>query len=261
MGSTMNADELRRLFDLSGRTVVITGATRGIGIALARGHLAAGANVVITGRSEDRCQEALRSLEQLAPGRVAAVAAHMGEIDQVKRLVAETVSSFGAIDVVVNNAATALIQQLGAITPEAWHKSLGVNVTGPLFLVQEALPHLEQSEHAAVLNLVSPAAFMFAGEMPMYAAGKAALLSLTKSMAAAFASRGIRVNALAPGPVDTDMVRKNPPEFIQAMAEGTLLRRIADPDEMVGPALLLTSDAGSYITGQVLLADGGMVPR
>jgi NAD(P)-dependent dehydrogenase (short-subunit alcohol dehydrogenase family) len=193
--------------------------------------------------------------------RVAAIAAHMGDLDDVKGLVEQTVSVFGGIDIVVNNAATALIQQFGEITPEAWHKSLSVNVTGPLFLVQQALPHLQKSDHAAVLNLISPAAFMFAGFMPLYSASKSALLALTRSIASAFAPRGIRVNALAPGPVNTDMVRKNTPEFIEGMARGTLLGRIAEPDEMVGPALLLTSDAGSYITGQVLLADGGTVPR
>jgi NAD(P)-dependent dehydrogenase (short-subunit alcohol dehydrogenase family) len=257
----MDAERLRTLFDLSGRTAIVTGGTRGIGFALAQGHLAAGANVIVTGRSQDRCRAAQSELEVDAPGRVAAIAAHMGDLDQVKNLVQQTVSTFGGVDIVVNNAATSLLQQFGKITPEAWQKSLSVNVTGPLFLVQEALPHLTTSAHAAVLNLISPAAFMFAGTMPLYGAGKSALLALTRSMAAAFAPNGIRVNALAPGPVDTQMMRNNPPEFIEATANGPLLRRLADPDEMVGPALLLTSDAGSYITGQVLLADGGLVPH
>ncbi len=255
----MNAEQLRLLFDLSGRTAIITGGTRGIGFSLARGHLAAGANVVVTGRSPDRCAEVERVLEAEAPGRVAAIAAHAGDVDQPKQLVAQTVSRFGGIDIVVNNAATALAQPLGEITPEAWEKSLSVNVTGPLFLVQAALPQLKASDHAAVLNVVSTAAFMFAPFVSIYAAGKSALMSLTRSMAAAFAPQGIRVNALCPGPVDTDMVRKNTPEFIEAMANSTLLGRLAEPDEMVAPALLLTSDAGSYITGQVLLADGGSV--
>ena len=255
----MNTEQLRRLFDLSGRTAIITGGTRGIGFALAKGHLAAGANVVVTGRSPDRCAEIERTLAAQAPNRVSAVAAHAGDLGRLEKLVAETVSRFGGIDVVVNNAATALAQPLGEITPQAWEKSFAVNVSGPLFLVQAALPHLEASDHAAVLNVVSTAAFMFAPVVSMYAAGKSALMSLTRSMAAAFAPQGIRVNALCPGPVDTDMVGKNTPEFIEGMAGSTLLGRLAEPDEMVAPALLLTSDAGSYITGQVLLADGGFV--
>lgn len=147
------------------------------------------------------------------------------------------------------------------MTPEAWAKSYDVNLRGPVFLVQHALPHLKRSEHAAVLNTVSVGAFNFAPNVSMYAAGKAALLSFTRSMAAAYAPYGIRVNALAPGPVDTDMMRNNTQEAIDAMAGATLMKRLASPDEMVGAALLLVSDAGSYLTGQAIIVDGGGTPR
>jgi NAD(P)-dependent dehydrogenase (short-subunit alcohol dehydrogenase family) len=146
------------------------------------------------------------------------------------------------------------------MTVDAWTKSYDTNLRGPVFLVQHALPHLKQSPHAAVLNMVT-GAFQFAPQVSMYAAGKAALLSFTRSMSAAYVSHGIRVNALAPGPVDTDMMRNNPQEAIEYMKGGTLMKRLASPDEMVGAALLLTSDAGSYITGQVIIADGGGTPR
>jgi NAD(P)-dependent dehydrogenase (short-subunit alcohol dehydrogenase family) len=108
---------------------------------------------------------------------------------------------------------------------------------------------------------VSGAAFLFSATISLYAIGKAGLVAATRSMAAEFAPHGIRVNALSPGTIDTDMVRKNPPDAQAEMTRIQLMPRIADPDEMVGPALLLTSDAGSFITGQVLFADGGMVPR
>jgi NAD(P)-dependent dehydrogenase (short-subunit alcohol dehydrogenase family) len=257
----MDAEKLRRLFDLSGRTVIITGGTRGIGLALARGHLAAGANVVVASRSVENCASVEKELDAEAPGRVAAVPTHAGDLDQLKNLVAQTVSRFGGIDIVVNNAATSSAQPLGEMTPQAWDKSISVNVRGPLFLVQEALPYMAASEHAAVLNVVSIGAFIFSPTTTMYSAAKAALMSLTRSMAAEFANRGIRVNALAPGGVNTDMMRANPQEFIDGLAKAAFLRRLAEPDEMVAPALLLTSDAGSFITGQVLIADGGLVPR
>ena len=186
---------------------------------------------------------------------------HLGDVDSLGTLVERTVDEFGGVDVVVNNAANALAQPLGEMTVEAWTKSYEVNLRGPVFLVQQALPHLKQSQHSAILNMVSTGAFQFAPVVSMYAAGKAALLSFTRSMAADFVKFGIRVNALAPGPVDTDMMRNNPQAAIDYMVGGTLMRRLASPDEMIGAALLLTSDAGSYITGQVIIADGGGTPR
>jgi NAD(P)-dependent dehydrogenase (short-subunit alcohol dehydrogenase family) len=163
--------------------------------------------------------------------------------------------------VVVNNAANALTEPLGEMTPMAWAKSYEVNLRGPVFLVQKALPHLKASPSGAVLNMVSVGAFNFAPTTTIYASGKAALMSVTRSMAAEFASDGIRVNAIAPGPVDTDMVRNNPQEAIAQMAGSTLLKRLASPDEMIGAALLLCSGAGSYITGTVVIVDGGGTPR
>jgi NAD(P)-dependent dehydrogenase (short-subunit alcohol dehydrogenase family) len=194
-------------------------------------------------------------------GNAIGVATHIGDLDSLAALVQSTVEEFGGVDIVVNNAANALMQPLGAMTPEAWEKSFAVNLRGPVFLVQAALPYLEKSGKGAVLNVVSAGAFIFSPMVSMYSAGKAALVSFTRSMAAEYASRGIRVNALAPGSVDTDMVRNNPAEFIDVMAQSALQQRIGKPDEMVGAALLLTSDAGSFITGQTIIADGGMVPR
>jgi len=252
--------KLRRLFDMTGRVVIVTGGTRGIGRALAEGYVSAGAKVVVASRKADACKEAEEHLRGLG-GEALGVPAHVGDLDDVAEIVRRTVDEFGGIDVVVNNAATALAQPIGEYTPDAWQKSLDVNLRGPAFLVQEAIPHLERSDHAAVLNILSGAAFMYAASISLYAVGKAGLLAQTRAAAAELAPRGIRVNAMAPGTVDTDMVRANTPEMQDVMANVMLLERVAHPDEMVGPALMLTSDAGSFITGQVLLVDGGMVPH
>jgi NAD(P)-dependent dehydrogenase (short-subunit alcohol dehydrogenase family) len=256
----VDREKLRSLFDMTGRVVIVTGGTRGIGRALAEGYVSAGAKVVVASRKADACKEVEEHLRSLG-GEALGVPAHVGDLDDVAEIVRRTVDEFGGIDVVVNNAATALAQPVGAYTPEAWQKSLDVNLRGPAFLVQEALPHLERSEHAAVLNILSGAAFMYSASISLYAVGKAGLLAQTRAAAAELAPRGIRVNAMAPGTVDTDMVRANTPEMQDVMAEIMLLKRMAHPDEMVGPALMLTSDAGSFITGQVLLVDGGMVPH
>jgi NAD(P)-dependent dehydrogenase (short-subunit alcohol dehydrogenase family) len=249
-----------RLFDMTGRTVIVTGGTRGIGLALAEGFVLAGANVVVASRKPDACEQAAEHLRGLG-GAAIGVPTHSGNVDDLGALVQRTVDEFGGIDVVVNNAANALAQPLGEMTADALTKSYEVNLRGPVFLVQAALPHLKASSHAAVVNMISVGAFNFAAATSIYSSTKAALMSFTRSMAAEYASAGIRVNAIAPGPVDTDMMRNNPQAAIDHMAGATLMKRLAKPDEMIGAALLLASDAGSFMTGTVIIADGGGTPR
>lgn len=256
----MDKAKLESLFDMSGRVVIVTGGTRGIGRALAEGYAAAGAKVVVASRKAEACLETERHLQAMG-AQALGVPTHLGELDALRMLVERTVDAFGAIDVVVNNAANALALPLGEYTAEAWTKSLDVNLRGPVFLVQEALPWLKRSPHAAVLNVLTGAAFLFSSTISLYAIGKAGLMAATRAMAAEFEPHGIRVNALSPGTVDTDMVRRNSAEAQAVMTGIQLMRRMAHPDEMVGPALMLTSDAGSFITGHVVFADGGMVPH
>jgi NAD(P)-dependent dehydrogenase (short-subunit alcohol dehydrogenase family) len=253
-----------KLFDVRGRVAIVTGGTRGIGRAIAEGFVCGGAKVVVGSRKEEACRETeahLRSLGADSGGDAVAMPAHMGELDACPALVNRAVDTFGGVDIIVNNAANALTQPLGAFTDSAWQKSFDVNLRGPVFLIQAALPHLERSEHAAIVNVISAGAFLFSANVAMYGAAKAAMMSFTRSMAADFAPRGIRVNALAPGTVDTDMVRANTPEAQKSMANAAFMRRAASPDEMVGPVLYLSSDASSFMTGQVLLVDGGLVPH
>jgi len=256
----MDRDKLRALHDLTGRVAIVTGGTRGIGLAIAEGLLAAGADVVVASRKPDACAQTEQHLRSMG-GAALGVPTHMGDIDSINALVDRTADEFGGIDIVVNNAANALTLPFGALTADAWQKSLDTNLRGPVFLVERALPHLEASGNAAVLNVISAGAFLFSANTAMYAAAKAGLMAMTRSMAASFALRGIRVNALAPGTVDTDMVRNNTPEAVASMSNAAFMRRAAHPDEMVGPALLLCSDAGSFITGQVIIADGGLTPH
>ena len=260
----MDQAKYDRLFDVRDRVAIVTGGTRGIGRAVAEGLVCGGAKVVVASRKPDACRETEAHLREVAGdrgGAAVALPAHMGDLDAAGALVDLAVDTFGGVDIVVNNAANALTQPLGAFTAEAWQKSFDVNLRGPVFLVQAALPHLERSAHASIVNVISAGAFLFSANVAMYAAAKAALMSFTRSMAADFAPRGIRVNALAPGTVDTDMVRANTPEAQQSMANASFMRRAAHPDEMVGPVLYLASDASSFMTGQVVLVDGGLVPH
>jgi NAD(P)-dependent dehydrogenase (short-subunit alcohol dehydrogenase family) len=254
------SDRTTSLFRLDGRTAIITGGTRGIGRAVAEGFGHAGANLVVASRKVDACRQTEEELAALGFD-VLAVPCHVGSLDDVRTLVAAAVDRFGGIDVLVNNAANALTEPVGHFTPDGFDKSVEVNIKGPVFLTQEALPHLEASDHASVINVVSAGAWLYSAFVSMYAAAKAAMVSYTKSMAAALAPQGIRVNALAPGAVDTDMVRNTGPAGEEMMAGACLMKRIADPWEMVGPALFLASDASSYVTGTALHADGGLVAR
>ncbi|HUP73774.1 MAG TPA: SDR family oxidoreductase [Acidimicrobiales bacterium] len=256
----MDRDKLSRLFDLTDRVAIVTGGTRGIGRAIAEGFVCANAKVVVASRKADACAETRAHLESLG-GDVLAVPTHMGDTAALQGLVDQTVARFGRLDIVVNNAANALALPIGQFSEDAWEKSLGVNLRGPVFLVEAALPHLKQSGNASIINVISAGAFLFSAGTAMYSAAKAGLMAMTRAQAASLAQFGIRSNALAPGTVDTDMVRNNGPEVAERMANASFMRRAAHTDEMVGPALFLASDASSFMTGQVILADGGLTPH
>ncbi len=256
----MNREQFSKLFDLTGRVAIVTGGTRGIGRSLAEGLVCAGAKVVVASRKAEACAETEAHLTAMG-GDALGVATHMGDLDSLQALVDATVERFGGIDIVINNAANALTQPLGEFSVDAWNKSLDVNLRGPVFLVQYALPHLKASEHAAVVNVISAGAFLASSQQSIYAAAKSGMMSFTRAQAREWAPFGIRVNALAPGTIDTDMVRNNPPEAQARMAAASPMNRAAHADEMIGPVLFLVSDAGSFMTGQVVLADGGMVPH
>src|SRR4051794_1548175 len=146
----MEPEKFKRLFDMTGRVVIVTGGTRGIGRALAEGYASAGAKVVVASRKPETCKETEDHLRTLGAEAIG-IPTHLGELDDLAELVRRTVEEFGGLDVLVNNAATALAQPIGEYTPDAWQKSLDVNLRGPVFLTQAAIPHLKQSEHAAVL--------------------------------------------------------------------------------------------------------------
>ena len=227
----------RTLFDLSGRTAIVTGGSRGIGRAMALGLAGAGAAVVVASRKAEPCAAVAAEIVD-GGGRALAVPTHVGHPDEVEALVAATVERFGGIDIVVNNAANPLGGALTEVTPAAFDASYGVNVRGPVLLGAAALEHLAASGHGSVINVISAGAFQPGETLGLYCSGKAALWSLTRVMAKEWASRSVRVNALAPGPFRTDMMAGAlaVPDFYDRIVASTVQKRVAAPTISSGSA-------------------------
>lgn len=226
---------------------------------MALGFAKAGASVVIASRKLDACEAVVAEIEAFG-GRALACAVAMQNADQIRSLVDETAAAFGRIDIVVNNAGTVLDRGIAVVDESTMAGAVAVNLLAPMLLVQAALPWLEQSSNAAVINIVSVAAQKATPNRYLYPPMKAALVQATTSLAKELGPRGIRVNAISPGTFETDMVTKAFDEQARGhIARNTPLGRVAQPEEMVGPALLLASDAGSFITGHVLVVDGGAI--
>jgi NAD(P)-dependent dehydrogenase (short-subunit alcohol dehydrogenase family) len=245
-------------FDLTDKVAIVTGGGRGLGRSIALGLAEAGADVAVASRKLENCERAARECEALGR-RAIAVACHMGRPDQVDALYERTISDLGRVDIVVNNAATSpAAHPLVLSTPELFDKVYAVNVRGPLQLASRAAQWMADHGGGVVVNVISVGAFKPGATIGLYCSSKAALYSLTRVMAHEWAPLGVRVNALAPGPFMTDMVKAVPSEeFRQGMIDSTALKRIADPEEIVASVLYLVSDASSYMTGAALTVDGG----
>lgn len=256
----MKPEEVDKLFDIDGRVAIVTGGSRGIGRSIAHGFAAKGAKVVIASRKADMCDKVADEIKADG-GDALSVPTQMSSLEDIADLVKATAEHYGGIDIVVNNAANALALPFGEITPEGWAKSFDVNLRGPVFLIQEALPYLKESQHASVVNVSSAGGFLFSAFTHIYAAAKAGLQSYTRSLAAELAPFNIRVNCIAPGTIITDMVKSSPPERQESMAKASLLARAGQPDELIGIALFMATDASSFMTGATINYDGGLVPR
>jgi NAD(P)-dependent dehydrogenase (short-subunit alcohol dehydrogenase family) len=241
----------------AGKVVVVTGASKGLGRAMALGFGEAGADVVVASRKLEPCQQVADEISALG-GQALAVSSHVGDWDQCQALVDAAVDRFGRIDVLVNNAGIAPVPpSLLGVTADLFDKTIAVNLRGPLRLTALAVEHMPPG--GSVINISSKAALHPTSFTVVYAAAKAGLNALTKATAEEFGPRGIRVNAIVCGTFHTDSFHHSmPTEAAQAdMASRISLGRIASAEEIVGTALYLASDASSYVTGDLILVDGG----
>ena len=248
--------------NLENKVAVVTGACRGIGVAIARCFAANGAKVVLASRKIEGLQAVAESIGPSA----FAVAAHTGKEDDCVALVDAAVKKFGKVDIVVNNAATnphfgPLVDPTNPPDEGAWDKTFQVNVKGYYWMTRELVKHLRGREApGSVVNVASVAGLVGSPLQGVYAMTKAAVISMTKTLASELAASEIRVNAIAPGFVDTKFaaaVLKND-VLLEEVMRITPMKRYGQPDEIAGGALYLASDAASYLTGHTLVIDGGM---
>jgi len=250
-----------QLFDLTGKVALITGASRGIGEAIAKAYAAAGAKVVLSSRKQEGL-DAVAAQIVADGGTALAVVAHTGDAAAVGALVAQTVDTFGGIDILVNNAATN--PHFGPImTAEEshWDKILDVNVKGYFRLAQACAPHMRQRGGGKIINMASVAGKTPLPGMGIYCVSKAAVLMLTEVLASELAADNIQVNAIAPGFIKTAFSRAiwDNPALHDAVKQSIPQQRLGATDELVGMALYLASPASSFTTGATVVIDGGQL--
>ena len=245
-------------FDLSGKTAVVTGATRGLGRAFARALAEAGADIVIVGRDAEAAREVEQELAGLGR-RSLTVLADITHRAEVERLLAESVARFGQVDILINNAGACVHRPALEVTDEEWRQVMNVNVDALWVASQVFGRHMTERRSGVIVNIGSMSANIVNRPQwqPAYNASKAAVHHLTRSLAAEWAPLGVRVNALAPGYIKTDMSPVDDPQFQRFWIDDAPQRRFGLPDEL-GPAIVfLASEASSFMTGSVLVIDGG----
>lgn len=248
------------LFDLTGKTAVITGSSRGIGRAVAEQMALLGAQVVISSRKAERCKEVVAAIKN-AGGTAVSIPCHIGDKAQLRRLVDETPAVFGGIDVLVCNAAiNPYYGPLTEISDDAFDRIMASNVRSNLWLTAMVLPEMAARKDGSVVIIASIAGLRGSPMVGAYGISKAADIQLARNLAVEWSPHNIRVNCIAPGLIKTDFARalwEDQAQAAQRIAE-TPLRRLGDPIDIAGTAILLASDAGRFITGQTIVVDGGI---
>jgi len=253
---------LNQLFDLSGRVALVTGGSKGIGKAIARGYAEAGANVAISARNEDQLQAAAEEIGQGLDVQVDYRVCDMLQRDQVNDLARWAIDTLGRVDVLVNNAGGNQPQSLVETTDEVWDRILELNLTSCMQLSRAVAPQMIERKWGRIIYTSSVMALASNAARGLYSATKAALVGMARAQALELGPHGITVNCIAPGPVATDLpMSLLSDEQKKKFSDRTAVLRWGQTIDMVGPALLLGTDAGAYVTGTVILADGGMLCR
>jgi len=248
------------LFDLSGKTAIITGSTKGIGKAIAYRMAQHGANVVVSSRKVDACEEVTHEINAAFPGTAISVPCNIGYKDQLQALVDKTVNAFGQVDVLVCNAAINPYAGPMADCPdEAFDKIMGSNIRSNHWLATMVLPAMKERSDGSVILVSSIGGLRGSDILGAYAISKAADMQMARNIAVEYGPFNVRANTIAPGLIRTDFAKYlwENPDILKKATAGAPLRRIGEADEIAGAAVFLASKAGAFTTGQTIVCDGG----
>lgn len=246
--------------ELNGRVAVVIGGTSGIGLAIARGFAEAGADVIPTSRRAEQVDSAAKEIETLGK-RSLRITSDVSDRNSLERVLEETITTFGKVDILVNSAGRTKRAPTLDFSEEDWNDIIDTNLTGTLRAAQVFGRHMLERESGSIINIASLSTFVALYEVAAYSASKAAVASLTKSLSLEWSQRGVRVNAIAPGVFRTPLNQKllDETERGREFLLRTPMRRFGNVDELAGAAIFLASDAASFVTGEVIVVDGGFL--
>lgn len=250
------------LFDLRGKVALVTGGSKGLGLAMARGFAEAGANVVISSRHANELEQAIPQIVDGTSTAAQWFVADMTSRDDVARLAKSSLEAFGRVDILVNNAGSNVPQSVEEMTDEKWDQIVELNLSSCMSLSRALIPQMKSRKWGRIIQISSIMGLVSKAGRGAYSATKSGLIGLSRAMALELGPYGITVNCIAPGPIRTDLPMTVLSKADQdAFAERTALGRWGEPRELAGPALFLASEAGSYVTGTVLTVDGGALAK
>lgn len=253
---------MQPLFNLTGKTALVTGGSKGLGKAMARGLVEAGADVAISSRNESELNAALKEILEGTTRQGAAFVADLSQRSESTRLADEVIKRFGKIDILVNNAGSNIVSPIDAIKDADWDYILELNLSSAMALTRAVVPGMKTRHWGRIIHISSTFGFVSKEKRNVYSATKSGLLGMTRASSMDVGPFGITVNCIAPGPFLTDLPMSllSEPEK-KAFSDHTSLGRWGQPDELKGPVVFLASDAAAYVTGTCLVVDGGYLTK
>ena len=241
------------------KTAIVTGSTRGIGLSIANGLAKDGYNIVVCGRSQETCDSSAKEISTKYGVKTLGIAVNVSKQSEVSDLVKQAISEFGSIEVLINNAGITKDNLVLRMSEDDWESVIQVNLNSIFYFTKAVIRSMMKKRFGRIVNITSVVGVMGNPGQSNYAASKAGMIGFTKSIAKEYGSKGITCNAVAPGFIDTDMIESLPKDYIDNIISQIPVKRLGEPTEIANVVSFLSSDKSSYITGQVINVDGGVL--